>query len=95
MVTVYVNANVAADKVRFMILAFGSEHTFRVLTVDEVAHEFPNVKKDVIRSQLDELAREELVTRFAGRYCFNKTIPDDILRLIEENVTRSGTIKAK
>ena len=95
MTAVYVSADVAPEQVRFMLLAYGIEHGFRVLLVDEIAHEFPHVRKEEVRSRLDQLAEEGLVTRFSGRYCFNKIIPDDILRQVEENVTRSGTIKAK
>jgi len=86
---------ISTEQLRFMLLAYGLEHAYRVVGVDEVAQEVPHVKKGEIRAGLDQLADEGLVTRFSGRFCFNRAIPEDVRRLIEETVSTSGTMKAK
>jgi len=93
MAAAYKNSKIAPGQLRFMVLAYGLEHAYRVLSIDEIAQEMPHVRREAIRSELDRLAGEELVTRFSGRYCFNREIPLELRRAIERIVTASGTIK--
>ena len=78
-----------------MLLAYGLEHAFRVLSLDEIARGIPHARKEMVRAELDRLAEEGLVSRFLGRYCFNREIPAEVRRSIEQTVTLSGTIRAR
>jgi hypothetical protein len=86
---------IAPEHLRFMLLAYGLGHAYRVVSIDEIAQEISHVKKEEIRSGLDRLAEEGLVTRFSGRFCFNRAIPEEVRRIIEQSVTISGTLKAR
>jgi RIO-like serine/threonine protein kinase len=88
-------SNIAPEHIRFMLLAYGLEHSFRVVSIDEIAQEIAHVKREEIRGELDRLAEEGLVTRFSGRFCFNRVIPESVRRIIEQSVTTSGTIRAR
>ncbi len=85
--------HVEQESLRAMLLAFGIEHAYRVISLEEIAHEIPYAKKHEVRSLLEDLAREGLVTKFSGRYCFNKAIPVELRHSIERLVTPSGTIR--
>jgi hypothetical protein len=63
------------DNVRLALLNYGSRNGYRVLTADEVSDCLSGFNRDEVKKCLDQLANEELLTRFAGRYCFNKEIP--------------------
>ena len=63
------------DDVRLALLNYGSRNGYRVVTADEVSDCLSGFNRDEIKKCLDQLANEELLTRFAGRYCFNKEIP--------------------
>jgi len=63
------------DDVRLALLNYGSRNGYRVVTAEEVSQSLIGFDRDDIRRCLDQLASEELLTRFAGRYCFNKEIP--------------------
>jgi len=63
------------DDVRLALLSYGSRNSYRVVTADEVSQTLVGFSPDEIRQCLDQLATEELLTRFVGRYCFNKELP--------------------
>jgi len=81
------------ESLRLMLLAYGIEHAYRVVSLEEIAHSIPHVIRDEVRDGLEHLAEEGLVERFSGRYCFNKIIPADLRRDIEQLITPSGTIR--
>ena len=86
---------IAPDNLRLMLLAYGIDHAYRVISFDEIAHAVPHVSRDEIREVLETLAEQGLVTRFSGRYCFNKAIPPEIRHDIEAFITPSGTIRQR
>jgi len=90
-----IGKHIARESLRLMLLAYGIDHAYRVVSLEEIAHSIPHVGKDQVREVLDRLANENLVTRFSGRYCFNKTIPSDLRHNIEELITPSGTIRQR
>ena len=63
------------DDVRLALLNYGARNGYRVVTAEEVSESLVGFRREDIRRCLDQLANEELITRFAGRYCFNKEIP--------------------
>lgn len=81
------------ESLRLMLLAYGIEHAYRVVSLEEIAHSIPHVVRDEVRDGLEHLAEEGLVESFSGRYCFNKIIPADLRRDIEQLITPSGTIR--
>ncbi|HXG95156.1 MAG TPA: hypothetical protein VNN73_22660 [Blastocatellia bacterium] len=95
MAATFASSQIAPEQLRFVILAYGIEHAYRIVSVEEVAHEIKHVRREEIRKELDRLAEEGLLTRFSGRYCFNRAIPDNLRRTIEQTVTTSGTLKAR
>ena len=87
--------HIAPERLRLMLLAYGMEHAYRVVSLEEIAHSIPYGRRDEVRRVLEELAQEGLVTRFSGRYCFNKAIPGELRQNIEEFITPSGTIRQR
>lgn len=85
--------HIAPESLRLMLLAYGMDHAYRVVSLEEIAHSIPNVRRDEVRDVLEHLAQEGLVTRFSGRYCFNKAIPVELRHNIERRITPSGTIR--
>lgn len=85
--------HIAPENLRLMLLAYGINHSYRVVALDEIAHSIPYVRRDEVRDVLEELAQEGLVTRFCGRYCFNKTFPVELRQDIERLITPSGTVR--
>jgi hypothetical protein len=90
-----IGKNIAPESLRLILLAYGMDHAYRVISLEEIAHSIPHVQKDQVREVLERLAQENLVTRFSGRYCFNKTIPPDLRHNIEELITPSGTVRQR
>ena len=84
---------VAPENLRLMLLAYGMEHPYRVLALEEIFQSLPGVDREKIKQMLDHLAAEGLVTKFSSRYCYNKSIPDELRRRIERLITPSGTIR--
>jgi hypothetical protein len=82
------------EYVRLIVLGFGLSHAYRVLGVDEIAHALSYIERRELKAALERLADEGLVTRFSGRFCFNKPIPGELRRSVEEAVTPSGTVRA-
>ena len=93
MAAIYVRGEVAPEVLRLMLLAYGLENAYRVITFEEIAHSLRDLRKDDIRNELDRLADEGLLMKFSGRYCFNKAIPNELRNHIERTVTPSGTIR--
>ena len=93
MAAIYVRGEVAPEVLRLMLLAYGLENAYRVITFEEIAHSLREFRKDDIRNELDRLADEGLLMKFSGRYCFNKAIPNEVRNHIERTVTPSGTIR--
>ena len=87
--------HIAPENLRLILLSYGIDHAYRVISLEEIAHSIPHVRRDEVQSMLENLAQEGLVTRFSGRYCFNKTIPGDLRHSIEELITPSGTIRKR
>jgi RIO-like serine/threonine protein kinase len=87
--------HIAPESLRLMLLAYGMDHAYRVVSLEEIAHSIPHVRRDEVRDVLENLAQEGLVTRFSGRYCFNKTIPIELRQNIEQLITPSGTIRKR
>jgi len=87
--------HIAPESLRLMLLAYGMDHAYRVVSLEEIAHSIPHVRRDEVRDVLERLAQEGLVTRFAGRYCFNKAIPIELRQNIEQLITPSGTIRKR
>lgn len=81
------------EYVRLVVLGYGLSHAYRVLGVDEIGQCLPLVGRKELKEALERLADEGLVTRFSGRFCFNKAIPPEIRRSVEAAVTPSGTVK--
>jgi DNA-binding GntR family transcriptional regulator len=95
MAAIYGGFEIAPEKLRLMLLAFGMEHAFRVIGLQEITQTLAHIKREMIRKGLDQLAQEGLVTRFAGRYCFNKPISAELREAIERVITPSGTMRVK
>jgi hypothetical protein len=87
------DSKVAPEYVRPIVLGFGLRHAYRVLSLDEIAQEIPNVGRIQLKETLEELATEGLVTRFSGRFCFNKAIPPNLARHVDSNIAPSGNIR--
>lgn len=87
--------HIAPESLRLMLLAYGMDHAYRVISLEEIAHSLANVRKEEVREVLEHLAQEGLVTRFSGRYCFNKAIPMELRHNIEQFITPSGTIRQR
>jgi RIO-like serine/threonine protein kinase len=87
--------HIAPESLRLMLLAYGMDHAYRVVSLEEIAHSIPHGRRDEVRNVLEELAQEGLVTRFSGRYCFNKAIPVELRHNIERFITPSGTIRQR
>jgi hypothetical protein len=90
-----IGTHIGRENLRLMLLAYGMNHAYRIVSLDEIAHSIPHVRRDEVRSVLEDLAHEGLVTRFSGRYCFNKSIPAELRIDIERLITPSGTIRQK
>ena len=88
-------SQIAPENLRAMLLAYGINHAYRVVTLEEINHSLPHVRSDDVRLVLEGLAQEGLVTRFSGRYCFNKNIPTSLRHSIDQLVTPSGTIRKR
>ncbi|HVG18418.1 MAG TPA: hypothetical protein VNI02_05145 [Blastocatellia bacterium] len=93
MAAVYERGEVAPEDLRLMLLAYGLDNAYRVITFEEIAQSLPRVKRDDIRGELDRLADQGFLMKFSGRYCFNKPIPVEVRREIERMITSSGTIR--
>lgn len=87
--------HIAPESLRLMLLAYGMDHAYRVISLEEIAHSIPYVRKGEVREVLEHLAQEGLVTRFSGRYCFNKAFPTELRQDIEQLITPSGTIRQR
>jgi len=87
--------HIGRENLRLMLLAYGMNHAYRVVSLDEIAHSIPHVRRDDVRSVLEDLAHEGLVTRFSGRFCFNKSIPVELRMDIDRLITPSGTIRQR
>jgi hypothetical protein len=84
---------VAPEYLELIVLGFGLNHAYRVLSLDEIANGLPHLGRSELKQALERLANEALVTRFSGRFCFNKTISPEIRRRVESAITPSGTVK--
>lgn len=87
--------HIAPENLRLMLLAYGLNHSYRVVSLDEIVHSIPHVRRDEVRNVLEELSQEGLLTRFSGRYCFNKSIPTELRQDIERLITPSGTVRLR
>ncbi len=93
MAAIFSSMEVAPDNLRLILLAYGMGNAFRVISLDDIAHSMPHVGKELIRKGLEGLAEESLVTRFSGRYCFNRPVPNELRHAVERAITPSGTIR--
>lgn len=95
MAAIFAGLEIAPGNLRLMLLAYGIGHAYRVISLDDIAHTMPHIRKDVIRKGLDGLAEESLVTKFAGRYCFNRPVPNELRCAVERAITPSGTVRVR
>jgi DNA-binding Lrp family transcriptional regulator len=95
MAAMLVRSEVAPEFLRLMLLAYGLDNSYRVITLEEIAQSLRQFRRDEIRNELDRLTEEGLLMKFSGRYCFNKAIPNEIRLHIERTITPSGTIRIK
>ena len=95
MAAIFASASIeiAPDNLRLMLLAYGIGNAFRVISLEDISHTMPHVNKELIKKGLDCLAEEALVTKFSGRYCFNRPVPNDLRRFVERTITPSGTLR--
>lgn len=93
MAATFVRGEVEPEDLKLMLLAYGLNNSYRVVSLEEIARALPHVRRDEIRNELDHLAAEGFLMKFSGRYCFNKTIPNDLRRHIDRVVTPSGTLR--
>lgn len=87
--------NVALEYSRLLVLGFGLSHAYRVLGLDEIAQGLPDLGRKDLKEALEGLANEGLVTRFSGRFCFNRTIPPELRKRVESEITPSGTMRVR
>ncbi|HMG32491.1 MAG TPA: hypothetical protein VKM94_01030 [Blastocatellia bacterium] len=78
--------SVSIETVRLMVLGYGLDHPYRVVSLDEIVHGAGVPNRDLAKAALEVLAQEGLVTRFSGRYCFNRSIPAELRRIVEKSV---------
>jgi hypothetical protein len=71
-------ADVSSAELRLMLLRYGLSHPYRVVHLGEIADSLGRTDRVQLREGLEDLAREGLVTRFSGRYCFNRAIPPEL-----------------
>jgi hypothetical protein len=95
MAAMYGRDEIAPENLRLMLLAYGLENAYRVVTLEEIAQSIRYFRRDEIKNGLDHLFEEGLLMKFSGRYCFNKSIPNEIRNHIERSVTPSGTIRIR
>lgn len=88
-------SHIAPESLRLMLLSYGMDHAYRVISLEEIAHAIPHVRRDEVQNVLERLAHEGLLTRFSGRYCFNKAIPVEVRHSIEQLITPSGTVRKR
>lgn len=93
MAAIFAGMEIAAENLRLMLLAYGLGNAFRVISLEDISHSMPHVSKELIRIGLDRLAEESLVTKFSGRYCFNRPVPNELRHAVERAVTPSGTVR--
>ena len=93
MAAIIAGLEIAPDNLRLMLLAYGMGNAFRVISLEDIAHSMPHVSKELIRKGLDCLAEESLVTKFSGRYCFNRPVPNELRHAVDRAITPSGTVR--
>ena len=87
------SGSTATGQVELLVLGFGMAHAYRVFSLAEVADAMPHINKELLRQALDQLAERDLLTTFAGRYCFNKEIPSDVKHSVEQYGGKSGAAR--
>jgi hypothetical protein len=93
MAMMQVRIEMEPTSLRLLLLAFGMDHPYRVIAQEEIFHSLPHINREKIKESLDGLAAEGLLTKFSSRYCFNKPIPAELRRSIEQVITPSGTVR--
>ena len=93
MAATFSSMEIAPADLRLMLLAYGMGNAYRVVNFEDIAHSLPHISKELIRQGLDCLAEESLVTKFSGRYCFNRHVPNELRRAVERAITPSGTVR--
>ena len=78
--------SISVERVRVMVLGYGLVHPYRVVSLDEISQAAGIPDRDLAKAVLEDLAQEGLVTRFSGRYCFNRTIPAELRRKVEQTL---------
>src|SRR5262245_28062695 len=86
---------VPPGQLRLLLLAYGLSHPFRVVGLDEITDWIGHPDRPQVRNALEALAFEGLVTRFSGRFCFNRTIPNELRILVEQTISPSGTVRVR
>jgi hypothetical protein len=86
---------IAPENLRFLLLAYGMDNAYRIVSMEDIAQSLPQINGEQLKEGLDLLAEEGLVSRFTGRYCFNKPLTNELRSSIGRAVTPSGTIRVK
>ncbi|HWP44960.1 MAG TPA: hypothetical protein VNO14_17085 [Blastocatellia bacterium] len=89
------NVEIAPETLRFLLLAYGMDNAYRIVSLEDISQDLPQIDKEQLKTGLDQLAEEGLVSRFTGRYCFNKPLSKELRSAIERAVTPSGTLRVK
>jgi len=89
---IYISAE-AQNQLRMLLLAFGLNNPYRVVNLDEIAEAIGHFDREQLREGLEFLSAEGLLTRFSGRYCFNRMIPTEVRTAVERAVSSSGTVR--
>ena len=82
------------EYIRLLALGFGLSHPYRVLSLGEIAASMRHVSQQDLKETLEQLASEGLLTRFSGRYCFNKAIPEELRNAVGQAITPSGSVRS-
>ena len=77
-------SDVTQADLRLKLLSFGMNHPYRVVNLDEISASIGNSDKEMVKKVLEFMSAEGLVTRFSGRFCFNRPIPSDLRKMVEK-----------
>lgn len=86
---------IAPDNLRFLLLAYGMDNAYRIVSLEDVAQSLPQIDREQIREGLRQLTEEGLLSRFTGRYCFNKPLSKELNLALKRAITPSGTLRVR
>jgi RIO-like serine/threonine protein kinase len=86
---------IAPENLRLLLLAYGMDNAYRIVSLENIAQSLPQIDREQIREGLNRLVEEGLVSRFTGRYCFNKPLSKELRSALIRVITPSGTLRVK